>query len=490
MLAVFAFVYSCTKIDSTTLGADLLPVVDNINTFESILDIHASNVIPDDSTRIFANDLHVVGGIDIDPLFGESRSSLFYEMKPSFYPFLITTDSIIKFDSAVMVLSYAGYYGDSASPVSFKLYETTTPVNRDTAPTPFYTFQPNLAPNFSKFLGQKIMEPRWFRDTVAIKRGDSVVRKVTNQLRIRLDQAYAEALFFQDTADGAFKSDSLFDAAYKGFALVPEGAANALMYFNLNTEVSRIEFYFRSKRKGVDQIDTTQAGFGFTGLCGHAIKFDRNRTGAEINQHLNPDPIKGNENIYIQSAPGTYALLKIPGIDTLTNRVIHRAEIRVTELEANTNPLVSQLTPSPVLFLDVADTANTFKGVPYDMTPFTNYFCFPNQTIEYFYFGGQTRFEQVNGENLAVYRLNITRHLQSILTRKEPKFNFRLSTPYYLYYRNCANPNGLFPTNYFILRNGLNEVANLPGRGRLRVAGGNHPDPKKRMQLRIIYSKL
>jgi hypothetical protein len=30
----------------------------------------------------------------------------------------------------------------------------------------------------------------------------------------------------------------------------------------------------------------------------------------------------------------------------------------------------------------------------------------------------------------------------------------------------------------------------LPGNGRIRVAGGNHSNPKLRMQFRIIYSKI
>jgi hypothetical protein len=150
----------------------------------------------------------------------------------------------------------------------------------------------------------------------------------------------------------------------------------------------------------------------------------------------------------------------------------------------------SQLTAPPVLYLDAADTNNVYKGIPYDLTPLTNYFCFPNTAIEYFYFGGQTKSERVNGENLNVYRFNIARHLQGIITRKEPIFNFRLSAPYYMVYEKCSNQNPSVPNTYFFLRNPNNSIADLPGNGRIRLAGGSHPDPNKRMQLRIIYSKL
>jgi hypothetical protein len=191
----------------------------------------------------------------------------------------------------------------------------------------------------------------------------------------------------------------------------------------------------------------------------------------------------------VQTAPYTKVSVKIPGLNTLTNRIIHRAELRVVELTPNNGPQ-SQLTAPPILYLDVEEKDNNFKGVPLDLTPLTNYFCFPNNPIEFFYFGGPTRTEQINGEQLNVYRFNIARHVQGIVTRKEQVFNFRLSAPYYMVYNNCVNSDFTVPSNYFFLKNTNGAVPNIPGNGRIRLAGGSHPDVNKRMQLRIIYSKL
>jgi len=69
-------------------------------------------------------------------------------------------------------------------------------------------------------------------------------------------------------------------------------------------------------------------------------------------------------------------------------------------------------------------------------------------------------------------------------------YEFRLSSPYYLWYQNCNSNNFSYPSNVFRLVTSGNQIANLPGNGRIRLAGSNHPDPNKKMQLRIIYSKL
>lgn len=489
LLLAFCVVFiACTKIDTTTIGGDLIPVVDNINTFDTILEVQTFNMVPPDSTRMFVSDPHIVGSIDNDPLFGKSKAEMFFEVRPTRFPFFFdTAANIVGFDSAVLILGYSGYYGDSASPINFRLFEVKENMIRDSSVTPVYTFQPGLSGNSEKFWGQKTMAPNRFRDSIPIKRGDSVYYKVANQLRIPLDQTLAKKLFEQDST-GAFKSDSAFKAFFKGFALKTEGPGQNLAYFSLVSPSTRMEFFYRVKNG--TRIDTTSKSFVFNVLCGHAVKFDRDRSGAEIENFLTANPATGASQVYIQNAPGTQVQVKIPGIRTLTNRVIHRAELRVTQISANVAPFTQLLEP-PVLYMDVSDTGNIYRGVPYDLAPFTPYFCFPNNgNVEFFYFGGPSRKELVNGENLNVYRFNMTRHLQSIITRKEQVFNFRIWAPYYMVYEKCLNPSPQFPSTFFFLRAGNNQIANLPGNGRIRLAGGNHPDASRKMQLRIIYSKL
>jgi hypothetical protein len=57
-----------------------------------------------------------------------------------------------------------------------------------------------------------------------------------------------------------------------------------------------------------------------------------------------------------------------------------------------------------------------------------------------------------------------------------------------MFYRDCSNSTNAFLPQVFPFQSG-NTFIVPPGSGRVKVAGGNHPDARMRMQLRIIYSK-
>jgi hypothetical protein len=477
------------------LGGDLIPAVDNVNTFETILPVIANNYIPADSTRIIASEDHPAGFIASDPLFGTTRATTFFEMKPAQfnkYQFA-PTDSLVKFDSAVLVLKYATYYGDSLSPLTLRLYEVDRKMQYDTINQPIYTLNPNLGVNRNRFWGEKTMRANQFKDTVYIKRGDSIYARVTNQLRIRLTQSLAEALFNQakDTLNGAFVSDSLYKEYLPGFALEAFGNAQCLHYFKLKDVETQMVFYFQTR---LGKIDTTSRSYGVSSTSGHAVKIEQNRAGAEINNYLTANPATGASQVYLQGTPGTMASLKINGIDTLNNRVIHRAELRVTQLPASGSG-AEALTPPQVLYLDASykpspSGVTSFRGLPYDLFPFAGYYCYPGQGIDFNYFGGPYAYEVVDGERVAVVRFNISRYLQGILTRQEPTYDLRLSAPFSMYYSECVNSYAIsYPPQVFPLQFRGTSVIKV-GSGRVRVAGGNHSNPNFRMQLRVIYSRL
>ena len=128
--------------------------------------------------------------------------------------------------------------------------------------------------------------------------------------------------------------------------------------------------------------------------------------------------------------------------------------------------------------------------MPYDLFPFAGYYCYPGQGIDFSYFGGPYSYEVVGGERVAVVRFNISRYLQGILTRQEPMYDLRLSAPFSMYYRECVNTYAIsYPAQVFPLQFRGSSVVKVAS-GRVRVAGGNHPNPNYRMQLRVIYSRL
>jgi hypothetical protein len=83
------FIWGCTKLDTTNLGGDLIPEVDNVNTFADTLDIITGSGIFDDSTKLSLTEEYALGKITNDPLIGGTEANLYLQLKPSYYPYYI-----------------------------------------------------------------------------------------------------------------------------------------------------------------------------------------------------------------------------------------------------------------------------------------------------------------------------------------------------------------------------------------------------------------
>ena len=92
-----AFLFSCTRIRSTDLGAGLIPPIDGVVTKDTLLDVITETFENTDSVRVYKNDNHLLGYISNDPIFGKTRASLYFELKPTSFPFFIpgTKDSVV-----------------------------------------------------------------------------------------------------------------------------------------------------------------------------------------------------------------------------------------------------------------------------------------------------------------------------------------------------------------------------------------------------------
>jgi hypothetical protein len=130
-IAIVAFLFSlifagCSKLDTTDIGSDLLPAVDNVTTFDTLLTINSTQgVFNTDSTKISNADDLVLGKINNDPLFGTTKADVYAQFKPTFYPYYYGNagDTIVGYDSVVLCLSYKGVWGDSTFPLQLQVKE-------------------------------------------------------------------------------------------------------------------------------------------------------------------------------------------------------------------------------------------------------------------------------------------------------------------------------------------------------------------------------
>ncbi|MFM2360869.1 MAG: hypothetical protein RLY16_2862 [Bacteroidota bacterium] len=491
--------WSCTKIDTTSLGADLIPAVDNVHTFADTLQVIGTQDMLPDSTRLTRSENHLLGSISNDPVFGTTHADLYTELKPAFYPYFFGTpgDTINNaiapgtgFDSAVLCISVAGFYGDSLKPQSFSAYL----LNQNTSNFKDSAYKLDFTPNqpLGQLIGQVTVIPQDVKNFTKFK-STRIPDSVNYQIRIPLTNSFMQSLVanLDTSATGSgnniYRSDSIFRSLLKGFAIKTDrnSQSNGIFYTTFTDGKSRLEMHYR--RKNANRIDTaysafyfaTAVGNGITAISGLATHLERDRSNSEWQQSPEANAL------YIQTAPGSAAKLKIPGLPLLDNRIVHRAELIIEQVPSTNSSIaaIDAILPPPTyLYLDLIDTpstANKFKPIYIDLDPGAYYdpdnsiSYLPTNGINFNYFGGvvRRRYDVLSAQNMYYYNFNITRYVQKIVTQKSYSYDFRLSAPYNLYY------NG-FSTAF----------QNSLCYGRIKVGNGAHPN--YRMKLRIVYSKI
>lgn len=464
----------CTKITPTDIGTDLLPVVDNVHTFETNLRVYADNLLMNDSSAINYAEDHALGIIEDDPEFGKTESEIYVGLVPASsgkHPF-VNADSIVAMDSVILSLAYTGLYGDSNTVQKFSVFEITDPAFKDSTGYPVHL------PGFitgTQELGNSTVNLTSIDDakTIIIKKDTQVV---SNVLRIALDTALGKrfAAYDTNTVYIASNRDSAFQKVFNGLAIKTDAASPqkaALTYYNLYSENTKLTCYYRVKKNGI--TDTIAADFSlyrtstYRAYNANAVKRSPMHGYAALSTTV---PVPDAADIYIQSSPGSYAIINIPGLDTMQNSVIHRAELMFEPLDFPGNEYYS--TPD-FLFLDLVDsTNNRYLTVPDDFS-----YSFSNYTYNTQNFGGFLKNNK--------YFFNLTRYVQNKVTTKSKNFSLRLFAPkttldFYTYPKESGSV--ITPGRVAFQIN--SQIAN----GRVIIGGGSHP--LQPMRLRIIYSKI
>jgi hypothetical protein len=473
IITMVAVLFSaCRKInESTELGGGLIPPVDNITTFDTSLSIQAFNDtfgLANDSQYLSKNEEFFLGKINNDPFFGKTDARLFLELKPPYFKYFFANkpDSLY-LDSVVLVLDYMETYGDSNTAQTVNVYELDQSNNfrSDTS----YLIRKNDF-TYSSLLGSRTFLPKTLDDSVKAYQDTT-----TNQFRVRLNNSFGTRLLGYDSTgvSGAYSGDSVFRTFFKGFALQSMNTGNAVMGFNLGGANTKLAVYYRYNNGGPAKIDTTVTYFTFSSNSAAANFVQRDYSGTPLQASLGG--ATQDQVLYIQGSPGTFATIKIPDLGTISNRLIHRAELIVEELYDISD---STFRAPDFLYLDAFDptiSANyKLRTIPYDLAYTTSGFdfgslgCQPVITTDGF------------GNNIRQWKFNISRYVQHVLTHTQTLYNLRLSAPFTMN-EQFGIPPGTDQTFPVFLNPAI-------VKGRIRLGGGNHPTQK--MRLRLIYSKL
>jgi hypothetical protein len=476
---VATLLFSCTRISTSELGIDFLSQ-DAIGTKDTILDVETETIVLEDSLRIYPTDQQVIGDITNDPIFGNTSASLFLQLKPSFYPFFIkgTKDSIVV-DSAVLILSYKGFYGDSSKPV--KIY-----VNKIDPATPLEVgkyYASNYANAYGIRKGVAVGNPKLFDIASAKDSINDRFENASNQIRLRLNQSVANELLKTYDSNGVYRNDTTFRNAFPGFAITTNSADNhnALIQLALLDSNTKLALYYSTSATGSVARDTLVTYFRFSYYAAQNANFiQRNRAASEIASHLNG--FAKDSLVYVQTSPGTMVKIKVPGLKTFKNKIIHRAELIAEQVpdDARLTTTDMFMTAPNFLFLGVYDTATKqLRSVPNDYQGVMN----PQALAQ---FGGQKISKSLHGySNVATYNFNVSRYVQGLIARTDSLFDFRLYAPVNdsIKFVQPYPYNKIQSTDYL-----STSLGNQAGIGRVRLGGGSHS--KFRMRLRIYYTNL
>jgi hypothetical protein len=491
ILFVILIAWSCTKLDTTNLGSDLIPAVDNVNTFADTILVNSTQGLFADSTRLSRGENHVLGKINNDPLFGKTTANIYVQLKPGFYPYYFgksgdtLTGPGTGLDSVVLCLSYKGAWGDTTQPQTLEVYEVNSAMFRDSIYTTHrIDFEPGIKPGL---LGSTTIDVRRLDEQVKFAHGED---SVTNQIRIKLSNAnspFIDNLFNRDSSatdftKNAFRNDSLFRQFTHGLAIKAVGTtSNSLMYINLADANTRLEVHFRKRRNNV--IDTIYSSLklrtnDFESPSTTVNHIKRERAGYPIE---NPAPTEH----FLQTAPGTYVNLAMPRLDSFkdTNRIIHRASLVIEQIPGD--PFYdSMFSAPPYMYLDLIDTTAVprWKPIYIDLNPAIAYnpdnpnFYYPGYgNVSHSYFGSFPKKRlSPSGQTISYYNINISRYLQRMVTTHGTNYNMRLFPAFTFRYPQYS-PAVLAYDNPIAY-------------GRIRIGSGSHP--QYRLRLIVVWSKI
>ncbi|HPG11294.1 MAG TPA: DUF4270 family protein [Chitinophagaceae bacterium] len=494
-LAVLLIFSSCRKInEATELGGGLIPPIDYIHTFDTLINTLAYNDsfgLVNDSLRLGKNDEYFLGLISNDPIMGKTNAKVFFELKPFYYPFTFgnTNPDSLYLDSVVLVMSYVETYGDTNALQQVNVFEVDNnlPAN-NFRPDSLYLVRESGV-TYSNLLGTRMFTPSVLDDSVFAFRDTTA-----GQLRIKLNNSFGQRLLEYDSTSniitGAYANDSVFRSKFRGFAL-ESVSGNALMGFDLaDTAKTKLAIYYRYKKNGITDTTVTYFKFNsdgndFTGAfdlshySAAANHVTRDYSGTPFMASLS-NGTASDQNLFIQNNPGTYTIIKIPDLANVSNRALYRAELIA---EQDYDPSDNLFAPPSLMYLDAFDDSVTsnfkFRTVPYDLLFDIN----GNANLVDF---GSVPYTEtdLSGNPIKVWKFNITRYIQNYLTGELPLYDFRLSSPVVIK-ENYAVP----PSTDQVLSVYVNPSI---AKGRVRLIGstGAGDTNPRRLRLRLIYSRL
>ena len=456
LLAILALFQACKE--NTILPSDLVPAIDNINTFSTdTFTLITNNVYQDsiltggirNTSRISnsATSFHALGTIIGDPSFGKTNANIHVEVLPPVANFSFKTDApgtTRTIDSVVLILPYVGAYGDTltAPMQTFKVFRSLKTASRDSAQ---YEFTKDSTDN--NLLSSLSVNFNTLSTDSPIVNGI----KLVPQLRFKLNNWFADSLQAQIAlgTNGAGADFSKYLEWWKGFYIQADSnVGRTLGYFN--TYGARMNIYYRYTNTSL-LPDTALDVFSFDpNYCNRFNNINRNYFGSSAHYFYNSTAPNGDSILFLQNEPGLAGLIKMPYLTQFENVIVNRAELHFYAVSLNNFTDTNTFHTIPRLQILQTDTVGNDKII-------ADYSLLGTTFVD-----GKQKSVTVGGFTLTEYKFGVTYSIQKIISEKDTNFRFKIM--------------------------GLN--TGFPAAYRTTVAGSDSKVDYLRPKLNIIYTKI
>jgi hypothetical protein len=372
-LFLFAFVIIFACKDDNEIGLNVLPPSDQIGTdFTDTATVISSTALENDSFRTDELSLQLLGS-DNDPLFGRTTASIYLQPSLEGTPAWGTN---IAGDSLVLSLVYYSYYGDTAVPQTFTVYQMTDMMNLEDpyyATDTFATDQSNVLATWTDA----------FRPTtIATVNGSPA----DPQIRIHLADALRDTLinrFISGTGD-IYSSNDNWINYFKGLFIRTTDATSRGGFAYLYFYDSYMTLYFH------DTTDTTKKyNYNFSLKNARMNNFNYSPS-TIITSNIGVESDSVN---YLLAMGGLKTKISFPFLKHFTDSgriLVNRAELLIT-----TNGIAATPRPSKLILVTKDDAGNI---------------VFPDD----YYTNASSYGGGINSTGDG-YSFNITRHIQHYL---------------------------------------------------------------------------
>ncbi len=336
-----------------------------------------------------------------DPIFGETEAV--------FYSQIRTGTSMVDFggnptlDSAVIILPYNGFYGDLNSSFRLNVYE----LNEAMVDTARY-FSDRTFAKKAQIIATKQFKARP-NDSVLINvvrrgRKDTVLNQEP-QIRIPMNTAFASSTFVNAPA-GTYANQTALNEYFKGLVFEIDknqttGAGGIIAVNAVNFNNARITFYYRTVTDGA--LDTINNSFFIDRVTAQSSKFTSNFAGTPVGTALANTSV--NQSVgYIKPLNGVKTKITFPFLQNLKNQgniAINKAELLI-KIQPGSDSQPYTVAPFIYMnrgFMPSGNAIEVPDGDIFDLR-FRNDFDGRYDPLE------------------KVYRLNVTRLIQDLLTGK------------------------------------------------------------------------